>query len=134
MQPTICRRHPKGTQGQITVKKWRPISLLNIVCKIRSALIAKPPQNAEINVLCGENTELKRSPFEGWSRSAYSHTCYAYCQEFLPCLFLPFQSIHLHFFPKPLPIFFPALAVANTGSCVGPQNKTGHPAGRRFPC
>ena len=34
----------------------------------------------------------------------YSHTCYAYCQEFLPCLFLPFQSIHLHF-SKTLPIF-----------------------------
>ena len=45
----------------------------------------------------GENTELKRSPFKAWSRSAYSHTCYAYCQEFLPCLFLSLQSIHLHF-------------------------------------
>ena len=32
------------------------------------------------------------------SRSVYSHTCYAYRQEFLPCLFLPFRSIHLHFF------------------------------------
>ena len=30
--------------------------------------------------------------------------------------------------------FFPLLAVANTGSCVGPQNKIGHPAGCRFPC
>ena len=30
--------------------------------------------------------------------------------------------------------FFPVLAVANTGSCVGPQNKIGHPAGCRFPC
>ena len=29
---------------------------------------------------------------------------------------------------------FPALAVANTGSCVGPQNEIGHPAGCRFPC
>ena len=28
--------------------------------------------------------------------------------------------------------FFPALAVANTGSCVGPQNKIGHPARYRF--
>ena len=29
---------------------------------------------------------------------------------------------------------FSALAVANTGSFVFPQNKTGHPAGCRFPC
>ena len=31
------------------------------------------------------------------------------------------------FFPKPL-LISPVLAVANTGSCVGPQNKIGHPA------
>ena len=30
--------------------------------------------------------------------------------------------------------FCPVLAVANTGSCVGPQNKIGHPVGCRFPC
>ena len=30
--------------------------------------------------------------------------------------------------------FFPVLAVANTGSCVGPQNKIGHPVGCKFPC
>ena len=28
---------------------------------------------------------------------------------------------------------FPVLAVAITGSCVGPQNKIGHPAGCKFP-
>ena len=28
---------------------------------------------------------------------------------------------------------FPALVVANTGSCVDPQTKIGHPAGCRFP-
>ena len=103
--------------------------------KILSAMFA--PQwgaaDAEIKVPSGENTELKRSPFEAWSRSVYSHTCYAYCQGFLPCLFLPFQSIHLHFFQN-LSRFFPVLAVANTGSCAGPQNKIGHPAGCRFLC
>ena len=49
---------------------------------------------------------------------------------------LPYHSPT--FFPKPLPnIFvfvFDVLAVANVGSCVGPQNKIGHPAGCRFPC
>ena len=54
--------------------------------------------DAEIKVPSGENAEFKRSPFKAWSRSVYSHTCYAYCQGFLPRLFLPFQSIHLHFF------------------------------------
>ena len=90
-----------------------------------------PPQwgaaDAEIKVPSGDNTELKRSLFIAWSRSVYSHTCYAYCQGFLPCLFLPFQSIHLHFFQN-LSQFFPVLALANTGSCVGPQNKIGQPA------
>ena len=41
----------------------------------------------------------------------------------------PFTCI----FSKTSPDFFPVLAVANTGSCVGPQNKIGHPAGCRFP-
>ena len=83
--------------------------------------------DAEIKVPSGENTELKRSPFIAWSRSVYSHTCYAYCQGFLPCLFLPFRSIHLHFFQN-LSRFFPVLALANNGSCVGPQIKIGQPA------
>ena len=74
--------------------------------------------DAEIKVPSGENTLL---PFKVWSRSVYSHTCYAYCQEFLPRLFLPFRAIHLHFFQN-LSQFFPVLAVANTGSCVGPQS------------
>ena len=65
--------------------------------------------DAEIKVPSGENTELKRSPFQAWSRSVYSHICYAYCQGVLPYLFLPFQSIHLHFFQN-LSHFFPVLA------------------------
>ena len=40
--------------------------------------------------------------------------------------FLPYQFIRLHFFQN-LSRFFPALAVASTGSCVGPLNKIGHP-------
>ena len=61
--------------------------------------------DAEIKVPSRENTERKRSPFKAWSRSVYCHTCYAYYQEFLPCLFLPFWSIHLHF-SKTSPDFF----------------------------
>ena len=73
-----------------------------------------PPQwgavDAEIKVPSDENTLLKDSPFKVWSRSECSHTSYAYCQGFLPRLFLPFRSIHLNFYPKFLPIF-PVVAV-----------------------
>ena len=108
---------------------------LSLSCEL--AFLFSSPQwgaaDAEIKVPFGENTELKRSPFKVWSRSVYSHTCYAYCQEFLPRLFPPFRSIHLHFFQN-LSQFFPVLAVANTGSSVGPKNKIGHPVECRFPC
>ena len=104
--------------------------------------------DAAIKVPYGENTELKRSPSKAVNRSVYSHLCYAYCQGFIHYFFQPFGSIHVHFFffffRKSLPFFvgflfcfcfcfFPALAVANTGSCVGLQNKIGHPARVRFP-
>ena len=95
-----------------------------------------PPQwgaaDAEIKVPTGENTELTRSPFQAWSRSAYSHTCYAYCQGFLPCLFPPFWSIHLHFFQN-LSRFLLCWLWLTHGSCEGPQNKIGYPAWCRFP-
>ena len=144
--------------------------------------------DAEIKVPSGEITELKRSPFKAWSKSVYSHTCYANCQGVLHCLFLTFQSIHLLFVPRsgelrtqklkfhlvrtqslnvlPLkPGVSPYIAIHATftardfflayfytsgpftcifsktssdfslcwlwlthGSCVGPQNKIGHPA------
>ena len=80
-----------------------------------------------------ENTELKSSPFKVWSRSVYCHAYYAYRQGLLPCYFLPFRSIYLHFFQS-LSRVFPVLAVANTGCCVDPQNEIGHLAGCRFPC
>ena len=96
-----------------------------------------PPQwgaaNAEMQVPSDENTGLKCSPFKAWSRSEYSHTCYAYCQGFFPFLFLYFRSIHLHFFQNLFRFFLYWLWLTH-GSCVGPQNKIGHPAGDRFPC
>ena len=91
--------------------------------------------DAEIKVPSGENTELKRSPCKAWSTSVYSRTCYTYCQGFLPCLFLPVRSIHLHFFQN-LSHFFLCWPWLTHGFFVGPQNKKkeGHPAGGRFPC
>ena len=84
---------------------------------LKSGPIPRVPQwgaaDAEIKVPSGENTELKRSPFKAWSRSVYSHTCYAYCQGFLPCLFYP-SGPFTCIFSKTYPKFFPVLAVANT--------------------
>ena len=45
-------------------------------------------------------------------------------------LFGPFTRILF----QNLSRFFPVLAVANTGFCVGPQKEIGHPVRRRFPC
>ena len=104
---------------------------------IRLRTLSNAPQwgaaDAENKVQSGENTELKRSPFKAWSRSVYSHTCYSSCQGFLHCLFLLFRSIHLHFFEN-LSQFRLCWLWLTHGCCVGPQNKKGHPAGRKFPC
>ena len=51
-----------------------------------------------------ENTKLKGSPFTAWSKSVYSHTCYTYCQGFLPCWFVPFGPF-ICIFPETSPEF-----------------------------
>ena len=53
---------------------------------------------------------------------------------FLAYLYLSGPFTCTFFFFQNLSRFFPVLAVANSGSCVGPQNKIGHPAGGVFPC
>ena len=56
-------------------------------------------------------------------------------RNFFFAYFYPSSPFTCIFFSKTSPdYFFPALAVANTGSCVGPQNKIVHPTGCRFPC
>ena len=68
---------------------------------------------------------------QSWSSQSLGHLP---TQFWFIFLLGQFRSIHLHFFSKTSPIFFSVLAVANTGSCVGPQNNIGHPVGCRFPC
>ena len=104
LEPSSAITEPRYLK-LVTVSSFCPFTLI--------PLPAVGAADAKIKVPSGENTELKRSPFKVWSRSVYSHTCYAYCQEFLPRLFLPFRSIHLHLFQN-LSQFFPVLAVANT--------------------
>ena len=48
-------------------------------------------------------------------------------RDFFLASFYHFLSIHLHFFQNLSQVFL-VLVVVNTGSCVGPQNKIGHPA------
>ena len=55
-------------------------------------------------------------------------------RDFFLAFFYPSSPFTCIFFPKPLPIFFPCWLWLTHGSCVGPQNKIGHPAGCRFPC
>ena len=63
-------------------------SLLRGCIKSLSSFSTFSPQwgatDAEIKVPSDENADLKRSPFKAWSRSVYSHTCYAHYQGFLP--------------------------------------------------
>ena len=100
-------------------------------------LLIQPSQwravDAEIKVPSGENTELTHSPFKAWSKSVYSHTCYAYCQGFFYLAYFytsgPFTCIFSN-----LSRFFLCWLWLTHGSCVGPRNKTGHPAGCRFLC
>ena len=54
-------------------------------------------------------------------------------RDFFLTYFYTFGPFTCIFFPN-LSRFFPVFAVADTGSCVGLQNKIGHPAGCRFPC
>ena len=110
---TVTNLHRRVTKATVSVvTSITLISTWNSHSVVELSLYTAPQwgtADAEIKVPSGENTELKRSPFQAWSRSVYSLTCYTYCQGVLLCLFLPFQSIHLHFFQN-LSQFFPVLA------------------------
>ena len=82
-----------------SLRGWKCFAAITAACILRNISriglrsIFFSPQwgaaDAEIKVPSGGNTVFKCSPFKAWSRSVYSHTCYAYRQGFLPCLFLP---------------------------------------------
>ena len=66
-----------------------PWSVLACWWFLLTSLIQKLPQwgteDAEIKVPSVENSELTNVlPFKAWSRSDYSHACFAHCQECLP--------------------------------------------------
>ena len=110
-----------------------PILSTRVTCGISTAIPQWGVAGAEIKVPSGENTELKRSPVKAWSRSVHSHTRYAYCQGVLP-YFYPSSPFACIFFQNLSRFFFLCWLWLTHGSCVGPQNKMGHPTGCRFPC
>ena len=57
-------------------------------------------------------------------------------RDFFLAYFYPFSPFinSPAFFSKTSPDFFLSWLWLTHGSCVGPQNKIGHTAGRRFPC
>ena len=106
---------------------------------LRTYCLCNSPQwgdtDAEIKVPSGENTELNRSPFKVWSRSVYGHTLLHLLPWISSSLIstLPIHSPPFFFFQN-LSRFFLCWLWLTHGSCVGPQNEIGHPAGGRFPC
>ena len=77
------------------------------------------------------NSELKVSPFKAW---VSIETCMLRVLPGISSLLISTLMVHSRaFFPKSLQVFL-LLAVTNTSSGVGPQNKTAHPAScyRRF--
>ena len=110
----VTFQHSNATINQYTFKSCHNVKLYpSHTHKLSQNLMhnmGNLPQwgdaHAEIKVSPVENREMKGSPFKAWSRSVHSHTCYVHCHGFLPSEFLPFRSIHLHFFfKKTLPSF-----------------------------
>ena len=58
-------------------------------------------QTQKLKVPSVKHAELEGSPFKAWDRSVYSHTCYAYCQGFLPSFYPsgPFTCIFFQNLP-----------------------------------
>ena len=88
--------------------------------------------DAEIKVPSGENTELNVLPLKpGVGQYVAIHATLTAMDFFLADLYSssPFTCI----LPKTSSDFFMCWLWLTHGSCVGPRNKIGHPAGCRFP-
>ena len=75
-------------------------------------------------------TELKDSPFEAWSRYYIAIHATLTARDFFLANFYPSGSFTCIFFQNLSPVLR-----SESDSCVGPQNKRGHPAWHQgFPC
>ena len=85
----------------------------------------------KIKVPCGENTELKHSPF----KAAVDQ--YPYMLHLLPgisSLLISTLPVHSPAFSQNFSQFCLYWLWLTHGFCVGQQNELGYPAGCRFPC
>ena len=95
----------EGSKPEILSRIAQTTATLTMLKPVLNDTLQWGVADTEIKVPSDENTELKHSRFKAWSRSIYSHTCYAYCQGFLPCLFLP-SGTFTCIFSKTSPNFF----------------------------
>ena len=89
--------------------------------------------DAEIKVLSAENTELKGAPCKSLVGQYIAIHATLTARDFFLANFYPSGPFTSIFFQNLSRVFL-VLALANTGSCVGPQNKIGQPAWCRFLC
>ena len=89
--------------------------------------------DGEIKVSSDEHTELKHSPFKPWSRSVYRHNATLTARDFFVAYLYP-SGPFTCIFSQNLSRFLLCWLWLTHGSCVGPQNKIGHPAGCKVPC
>ena len=86
--------------------------------------------DAEIEIPLLKTQSLKVLPLNpGVGQHIAMHATLTARDFFLANFYL---SAHSPAFFQNFSLVFPVLPVANTGSCVGLQNKIGHPAGCRF--
>ena len=125
------------TAPSLRLKALNNTSKFNTYTYVQIMFIIKTPQwgaaDAEIKVPSDERTQsLRVLPLiPGIGQYIAIHATLT-AREFFLAYFYP-SSPFTCIFSKTSPDFF-LLAAANTGSCVGPQNEIGHPAGCRFPC
>ena len=113
---------------------WPPKTLCT--CNINVQLIQTLSEVLQTTLLWGLRTQklksLKVLPLKPGLRQYIAMHATLTASDFFLANFYP-SGPFTCIFSKPLRIFFPMVAVANTGSGVGPQNKKGHPAGCGFP-
>ena len=85
--------------------------------------------DAEIRDPSVQNPHLKVLPFKPGAGPYKATHATPTARDFFLTNFYPPRPFTC-IFSKASPDVFPVLAVANTGSYVGPQNKIGHPAHR----
>ena len=133
-----------GESGNVLlyyIKCFQAVLLNNAILRRRFprvvGLLCTSPQwgaaDAEIKVPSGENTSLKVLPFTpGVGQYIAIHATLTARDFFLAYFYpsCPFTCI----FSKTSPDFSMCWLWLTHGSCVGPQNQIGHPAGCRFLC